>query len=248
MKPLAAAAVQLTRARIAAQRLFDLTPATPDAQPAKADNVESRAGRLHAAEIRAGYPGAAGSPPMTVELAPGARLTVTGPSGSGKTSLLMTLAGLLPPLAGDVSLDNMPLNRLGETQLRSAVCFFAEDAHIFATTIRDNLMVARGDCLDDELTAALNHAGPGRWLESVPDGLATVLSGGASSVSAGQRRRSPCSLHCLTPTADFSQRSERWCWQPTTCPTTFTVGNYVSAPAGTLAADRPHPPDLECES
>jgi ATP-binding cassette subfamily C protein CydC len=67
--------------------------------------------------------------------------------------------------------------------------FFAEDAHLFSTTVRDNLLVARGDATDDELRDALTRSGLGRWVDGLPDGLSTVLVGGASAVSAGQRRR-----------------------------------------------------------
>ena len=137
---LPAAAVQLTRSRIAVRRLRDLTE--PDS------NMRTR-------------------PRVTpVALERGARLAVTGPSGSGKTTLLMAMA---------------------ENPAKAA--FFAEDAHLFATTVRDNLLVARGDATDDELRNALQRVGLGDWLDALPSGLSTVLVGGAAAVSAGQRRR-----------------------------------------------------------
>jgi len=137
---LPAAAVQLTRSRIAARRLRDLTE--PD-----------RDMRMR--------------PPVTpVALEPGARLVVTGPSGVGKTTLLMAMA-----------------------ENPSEAAFFAEDAHLFATTVRDNLLVARGDATDDELRSALRQVGLGDWLDTLPAGLSTLLVGGAVAVSAGQRRR-----------------------------------------------------------
>jgi ATP-binding cassette subfamily C protein CydC len=71
----------------------------------------------------------------------------------------------------------------------SEAAFFAEDAHLFATTVRDNLLVARGDATDEELRNALQRAGLQNWLDALPDGLSTVLIGGAAAVSAGQRRR-----------------------------------------------------------
>jgi ATP-binding cassette subfamily C protein CydC len=101
----------------------------------------------------------------------------------------MTLAGLMPPLHGRVMLNGIDLNRFAESELPRAVSFFAEDAHLFATTVRDNLLVARGDCVDDELAAVLDAVGLGEWLASLPQGLSTVLTGGAQAVSAGQRRR-----------------------------------------------------------
>jgi ATP-binding cassette subfamily C protein CydC len=99
------------------------------------------------------------------------------------------VAGLLPPLDGQVMLDGIELSQFDDAELHSTVSFFAEDAHLFGTTVRDNLLVARGDCLDQELAAALAAVGLSEWLASLPEGLATVLTGGAQAVSAGQRRR-----------------------------------------------------------
>jgi ATP-binding cassette subfamily C protein CydC len=180
------AAIQLTRSRIAARRLLSLTG--PDAAPAAVPATVPTDSALQTTDLRAGYsrPTAAA---INLDLKPGARLAITGPSGSGKTSLLMTMAGLLPPLAGDVTLGNSPIGTVEERELRSWIAYFAEDAHLFATTVRDNLLVVRGDCSDDELTTALTLVGLGEWLAALPDGLTTVLAGGASAVSAGQRRR-----------------------------------------------------------
>jgi ATP-binding cassette, subfamily C, bacterial CydC len=188
MTPLPAAAVQLVRSRIAARRLLDLTPPDHPAESTKSDLRPTGAGRL-SADMRFGHPTAARSTRVSLDLPAGARLAITGASGSGKTTLLMTLAGLLPPLDGQVTLDGTELSRFEDTELHSTVSFFAEDAHIFDTTVRDNLLVARGDCVDQELTAALAAVGLSEWAASLPDGLSTVLIGGAQAVSAGQRRR-----------------------------------------------------------
>lgn len=191
MTPLPAAAVQLTRSRIAARRLLELTAAESPRWSVPATETAPTplgTGRL-SADVRSGHRGGARSARIALDLPPGARLAVTGASGAGKTTLLMTLAGLLPPLDGRVLLDGTALTQFDEVDLRGAIGFFAEDAHVFATTLRDNLLVARGDCRDDELAAALDGVGLGPWLAGLPEGLSTVLTGGAQALSAGQRRR-----------------------------------------------------------
>lgn len=199
MTPLPAAAVQLTRSRIAARRLLDLTtddsgrPEQPAAPPRAAGTATL------SADIRSGHPAATRSNRVTLDLPPGARLAVTGSSGCGKTTLLMTLAGLLPPLEGRVTLDGIDVIDLREEDLRAAVGFFAEDAHVFATTVRDNLLVARGDCRDRELEVALDAVGLGDWLAGLPAGLSTVLTGGAQALSGGQRRRLLLARAVLSP-------------------------------------------------
>jgi len=182
------AAIQLTRSRIAARRLRALTgdPGTsrPGGTVAPTGDLV-----LQADELRIGHGTGPAGAALTVSVARGERLAVTGPSGAGKTTLLMTLAGLLDPVGGTVRLGGVPVSSLAEPQLRSAICYFAEDAHLFATTVRDNLLVVRGDCHDAELVAALTRTGLRPWLIGLPDGLDTVLTGGAAAVSAGQRRR-----------------------------------------------------------
>jgi ATP-binding cassette subfamily C protein CydC len=184
---LPSAAVVLTRARLAARRLDQLAGPEPTTHP-HVDPLPRHTGELAAVKVRSGF-SATATESLTVTLLPGTRATVTGPSGSGKTALLMTLAGLLPPRDGTVTLGGRPLQLIDERDLVRRVGYFAEDAHLFATTVRDNLLVARGDCTDEELTDALQRVGLQRWLHTLPGGLSTVLTGGAQAVSAGQRRR-----------------------------------------------------------
>lgn len=185
---LPSAAVVLTRARLAARRLNELAGPEPPVRLHVAP-LQHHPGGLAAIDLRCGFSASTSTEPLTLTLPPGARATVSGPSGSGKTTLLMTLAGLLPPREGTVTLDGRPVQSIDEQELVGRIGFFAEDAHLFATTVRDNLLVARGDCTDDELIDALRRVGLRRWLDGLPDGLATVLIGGAQAVSAGQRRR-----------------------------------------------------------
>ncbi|AXK45317.1 thiol reductant ABC exporter subunit CydC [Brachybacterium saurashtrense] len=195
---LPAAAAQLARSRAAAARLDALSgdvhdrPAPADApDPAPAPAPE----RPHTAALRAVGLTAGWSPDaprvtgLDLELPPGARLAVVGPSGCGKSTLLATLAGLLDPLAGRVELDGEPLPGWSVPEIRAGVTMFAEDGHVFATTVRENLRVVRGDLGDDTARAALSAVGLDDWLEALPRGLDTMLGPDGTTISGGERRR-----------------------------------------------------------
>ena len=187
---LPAAAIGFARSRASARHLQELAAAEIDA-PVPVDVMpdDDKVGvSLQCAELcwRTGY-STSGS--LSFQLAAGARMAITGASGIGKTSLLTTLAGLASPASGAVRIDGDALAGIAPAQLPSLIRFFAEDAHLFATTVRDNLLIARGDATDGELVDALSEVGLGPWGESLPHGLDTVLTAGSASVSGGQRRR-----------------------------------------------------------
>ena len=191
--PLPAAAAAIVRARLAAQRLRPLLWPTPQASrpPATGAGVveaDLPMGSLAALDVSCAWPG---RPPavtgVTLDVVPGQVLAITGPSGGGKSTLLRTLAGLLTPAAGHVSLAGTGLAAVEPHALRRMVTMTAEDAHVFTTTLRDNLLVARGNATDPELMTALQRAGLQRWVEGLLDGLDTALEPG--TISGGERRR-----------------------------------------------------------
>jgi len=126
---------------------------------------------------------------LDLELRPGRSIAVVGPSGVGKTTLLLTLAGLVPPREGQVLLDATPVGELDRSTVSDAVVLTAEDAHVFATTVLENVRVARGDVDEDEAAELLARAGLGSWLAGLPDGVHTMLDPDARSLSGGERRR-----------------------------------------------------------
>lgn len=193
---LPAAAAQLARSRAAAARLREvagpLDPHHPLPDPAGEARPPAAPERAHlrATDLDAGWtPEAVRVRDLTLDLPPGSRLAVLGGSGIGKSTLLATLAGLLDPVAGRVELNGQDLAALPAEQVRAAVTCFAEDAHVFATTLRENLRIVRGDLADAELLAALEAVGLGDWLAGLPQGLDTLLGPDGTDVSGGERRR-----------------------------------------------------------
>ena len=101
----------------------------------------------------------------------------------------MTLCGLIPPHAGSITLNGVPLHDLAREEITSHISMTAEDAHIFATSVLENLKVARTDVTPEEAHTLLERAGLSSWLASLPQGLDTPIGTDGTGVSGGERRR-----------------------------------------------------------
>lgn len=119
-------------------------------------------------------------------------LVLEGPSGSGKSTLLSAIMGALPVAPGEIRADGVPLPSLAERAWRSRVAWCPQDAYVFDSTLRGNLLLARAhDDAPDEaaLRDALVRAGLGPLLDTLPDGLATRVGAGGAALSGGERQR-----------------------------------------------------------
>ena len=126
---------------------------------------------------------------LSVDLGPGARVGVVGPSGSGKSTLAALLLRFLDPTVGAVTVGGVDLRRIRLDDVRRTVGLVDDDPHIFASTLRENLRLARPEATDDELLSALGSAQLGPWASSLPRGLDTMFGDGYAHVSGGERAR-----------------------------------------------------------
>ena len=96
-------------------------------------------------------------------------------------------------------LGGVAVRDAAQDDLRAAVCLGAQDAHLFAGTLAENLALARPGASPAELERALTRVGLGPWLASLPDGLATAVGEHGAKVSGGQRRRIAAARLLLSP-------------------------------------------------
>ncbi|MER5357343.1 thiol reductant ABC exporter subunit CydD [Streptomyces sp. NPDC002785] len=126
---------------------------------------------------------------VDLRLTAGRRIAVVGPSGSGKTTLAQVLLRFLDARAGTYRIGGVEASALEGDTVRQFVGLCAQDAHIFDSSIRENLRLARTGATDEELRAALDRARLLDWAEALPDGLDTLVGEYGARLSGGQRQR-----------------------------------------------------------
>lgn len=186
------AAQYLHRVRQAARRVYDVLDAPdPVRVPDRPAPLPPPPYTLRLAGVRARW--AADRPPalngIDLELPPGRRIAVVGASGAGKTTLAAVLLRFLDPEAGTVTLNGVDLTDLDDDAVRRVVGLCAQDAHVFDTTIAENLRLARPDATESELRDALRAARLLTWVETLPAGLDTPVGEHGARLSGGQRQR-----------------------------------------------------------
>ncbi|MGW1001274.1 thiol reductant ABC exporter subunit CydD [Streptomyces sp. NPDC002520] len=119
----------------------------------------------------------------------GRRIAVVGPSGSGKTTLAQVLLRFLDPSAGTFTLAGVEAHALDGDDVRRLVGLCAQDAHLFDSTVRENLLIARKNATEAELLDTLARARLREWVDGLPDGLDTHVGEHGARLSGGQRQR-----------------------------------------------------------
>ncbi|OUD02786.1 thiol reductant ABC exporter subunit CydC, partial [Streptomyces swartbergensis] len=126
---------------------------------------------------------------LDLTLEEGRRVAVVGPSGSGKTTLAQVLLRFLDADAGSYTLAGVDAYALHGDDVRELVGLCAQDAHLFDSSLRENLLLAKKDATEDELRAALGRARLLDWAGGLPDGLDTLVGEHGARLSGGQRQR-----------------------------------------------------------
>ncbi len=191
--PLPAAAKSLRGCAQSAQRLDELAGVQPAVlepeRPRALELQDAGALTLEGVSFRYGDRAALVLDGVDLTLQPGCRIVLAGPSGSGKTTLAHLLVRFIDPLAGRVALGGVDLRELAQHDVRRAVVLAAQDAHVFTTTIRENLLLANRSATEVEIWDALAATQLVQWVRSLPDGLDTLVGEDGDLVSGGQRQR-----------------------------------------------------------
>ncbi|MGW0534903.1 thiol reductant ABC exporter subunit CydC [Streptomyces sp. NPDC003032] len=190
---LPAAARRLAEVRASARRLADLfgTPPPVVDPPAPVPLPRDEPLGVDITGLRVRH--RPGGPPaldgVSLRLPPGRRVVLLGASGSGKSTLIAALMRFVPYESGSIRVGGRELRDIAGADARRAITGMTQDAHVFHTTIRANLLLARPDATDADLREAVRGARLLDWVESLPDRWDTLLGGDGSAMSGGQRSR-----------------------------------------------------------
>jgi len=167
--------------------VFDTVPALSD--PPDAPDLPHVAGEVDLDHVTFGYsPGVPVIHDVTLHINAGETVALVGATGAGKSTLAKLIARLYDPQEGEVRIDGHELRSVRLASLRAQLGIVPQEGHLFAGTLRENIIFGHPGASDDQITAALQAVGGDDILEALPDGLETIVNERGSGLSAGQRQ------------------------------------------------------------
>jgi ATP-binding cassette subfamily B protein len=121
--------------------------------------------------------------------APGTTTALVGPSGAGKTTAVRLAMRLIDPQGGRITMDGLDLRQIRQQALRGAVALVPQDVALFNDSLYRNLAFARPDATNDEVRAAAEAAELGPFIDSLPNGMSTMVGERGLKLSGGERQR-----------------------------------------------------------
>jgi thiol reductant ABC exporter CydC subunit len=199
--PLPVAAQRTRSCLTSAARLAEISEQTPAVTDPQWPVVPPGRGSLEVSGVRVVYDGETAPVLDGAELTldPGEHVALIGESGAGKTTLAEMLVRFRDPDRGAVTLDGVDIRDMTQDTLRAAVLLCGQDAHLFNTTVRENLLIGHRSASDDDLWGALEAVSLDDWARSLPGGLDGRVGQQGELVSGGQRRRLALARALLSP-------------------------------------------------
>lgn len=125
---------------------------------------------------------------ITMFAEPGQKVAFVGATGAGKTTITNLINRFYDIADGKIRYDGININKINKSDLRKSLGIVLQDTNLFTGTVMDNIRYGRLDATDEECIAAAKLANADTFINLLPDGYNTVLSGNGSGISQGQRQ------------------------------------------------------------
>ncbi|MCW6004538.1 thiol reductant ABC exporter subunit CydD [Micromonospora sp. CPCC 205371] len=159
----------------------------PPARPAATASVP--AGEIRLERVTVEYERGVALRDVSLVIRPGERVALIGPSGAGKSTLLGLVLGFVTPTSGRVLVGGVDLATADLDGWRRQLAWVPQRAHLFASSLADNIRLGARNASDEQVRIALKAAVLDEVVDALPDGLDTVLGERGHGLSSGQRQR-----------------------------------------------------------
>ncbi len=126
---------------------------------------------------------------VTLEVPAGRTVAIVGESGSGKSTLISLIIGYMPPDTGTIRVDGKDLSEINLKSYRRFISVVPQSSLLFTGTLRDNITYGIENATPEQVQKAVEAADLSKLVESLPEGLDTVLDEHGANLSGGQRQR-----------------------------------------------------------
>ena len=114
---------------------------------------------------------------------------IIGPTGAGKSSLMTLLLRMFDPASGAITIDGKDIKDITVESLRSSISIALQENVLFALSVRDNIVYVAPGANDRQVNEAIRVAAMDDYVESLPEGIDTILSDRGGKISSGQKQR-----------------------------------------------------------
>jgi ATP-binding cassette subfamily B multidrug efflux pump len=119
---------------------------------------------------------------------PGQKIAFVGATGAGKTTITNLINRFYDIREGQILYDGIDIREIKKDSLRQSMAFVLQDTHLFTGTVMDNIRYGKLDATDEQCIKAAKLANANEFIEMLPEGYQTVLTGDGSNLSQGQRQ------------------------------------------------------------
>ena len=126
---------------------------------------------------------------ITLNIPQGSKIAIVGDSGAGKSTLLQLIMRFYDPQLGNIEYAGIDYTQLDSDKLMEHFSMLSQRTELFASTIKQNLLIAKPTAAVFEIERAINMAGLNNFIDQLPEGLNTWIGEHGSKVSGGEARR-----------------------------------------------------------